>query len=93
MESAAYNATYGTSKVWELYRRNIARGKSLKATRKKCIRHGKIATGSPCPICRDEYLVVDYRNTRLLNQFLTDYNAQMMDSLTTGTQNRFKMTF
>ena len=30
-------------------------------TRESCIRDKKIANASPCPICRDEYLVVDYR--------------------------------
>ena len=25
------------------------------------LRQGRISTGSPCPICRDEYLVLDYR--------------------------------
>ncbi len=46
------------SKIWELYRRNFAKGKTFRDTRKTCIRKNKIETGSPCPICRDEYLVL-----------------------------------
>jgi len=38
-----------------------------------------IASGSPCPICRDDYLVVDYRNTELLKQFLSPHTGEMID--------------
>ena len=73
------NFSYGTSKVWELYRRNFAcTNLRHPRTRRKCIVFGKMATGNPCPICRDEYLVVDHRNTKLLSQFLTDYNKQVL---------------
>ena len=84
LDSAAYKATYGDKKVWELYRRNY-RGKFKKhaLTRKSCIIDGRIETGNPCPICRDEYLVVDYRNVKLISQFLTDYNGQVLTWKTT----------
>lgn len=39
---------------------------------------GKIDTGSPCPICRDEYLVLDYRNTGLLKQFISPYTGEII---------------
>ena len=32
----------------------------------------------------DEYLVVDYRNLKLLNQFLTDYSGQLLTAEQTG---------
>lgn len=91
MESAAYKNTYGDHKVWELYRRNFAKGLSWKDTRESCIRMGKINTGSPCPICRDEYLVVDYRNVKLLKQFIHEYNGQIMTSKRSHVcQNKYK---
>ena len=52
MESPAYNSAYGDSNIWELYRRNFSKGNKFKPTRKKCVRHGRISTGNPCPICR-----------------------------------------
>ncbi|TRY61603.1 hypothetical protein TCAL_07454 [Tigriopus californicus] len=84
MESAAYQETYGEAKVWELYRRNYANGRTYQPTRKNCIRGGKIANGNPCPICRDEYLVVDHQNLKLLNQFVSDYSGEILTSKKTG---------
>lgn len=88
LESDAYFQTYGSSRVWELYRRNFSKGRTWKPTRKTCVRWGKLQTGNPCPICRDQYLVVDYRNTKLLNQFLRDYNGEILSSYTTGVCQR-----
>ena len=48
------------------------------------VRQGRLATSNPCPICRDELLVVDYRNVDLLNQFLTEYNGELLESKRTG---------
>ncbi len=45
---------------------------------------GRIITGNPCPICRDEYLVVDYRNVRLISQFINMYNGEILDRDKTG---------
>jgi len=70
--------------VWELYRRNIARGKFNSDTRKKCIRNGVLQGGSPCPICRDEYLVVHPNNLKLLEQFIDEYNGAIYSSKRTG---------
>lgn len=77
MKSIAYKATYGDSKIWELYRRNYSGVHTYRDTRLKCIHDGRITTGNPCPICRDEYLVVDYRNTDLIKQFITDYSGKV----------------
>ena len=83
LDSAAYKATYGDYKVWEQYRRNYAGRLIGSRTRKSCVVEGRIETGNPCPICRDEYLVVDYKNVKLLKQFLTDYNGMVLDWKTT----------
>ena len=83
LDSAGYKATYGNHKVWELYRRNYAGRKKDSPTRKSCVIDGRIETGNPCPICRDEYLVVDYRNSKLLKQFLTEYNGKVLTWKTT----------
>jgi len=37
-----------------------------------------IATGNPCPICRDEYLILDYRNVELLKQFISPYSGKLL---------------
>lgn len=37
-----------------------------------------ISTGNPCPICRDEYLVLDYRNVDLLKQFISPYSGKLL---------------
>ena len=57
LKSSAFKKTYGDQPVWTLYRRNFKGLFPPRKTRKTCIRAGKIFTGSPCPICRDEYLV------------------------------------
>ena len=85
MESAGYKSTYGDKKIWELYRRNFpGRVHPNPRTRRKCIVFGRVSGGNPCPICRDEYLVVDYRNVKLISQFLTDYNRRIVTSETSG---------
>jgi len=40
--------------------------------------------GSPCPICRDEYLVVHPNNLKLLEQFIDEYNGAIYSSKRTG---------
>ena len=41
-------------------------------------RNQAIATTNPCPICRDEYLVLDHRNIDLINQFISPYNGEVI---------------
>ena len=88
MESDAYRQTYGDHKVWELYRRNFAKGRPFAQTRKTCIRQDMISTGNPCPICRDEYLVVDYRNLKLITQFIDEYSGRVYSTRKTGVCQR-----
>jgi small subunit ribosomal protein S18b len=88
-ESTAYKSTYGDDPIWKHYRRNYDGKKGYKGrppvrTRETCIRQGKISTGSPCPVCRDEYIVIDYRHVALLNQFLDDYTGRVMEPYKTG---------
>lgn len=78
MESVAFKTTYGDNPVWLKYRRNFPGNRLPLKTRETCIRQGKIETGSPCPICRDQYLVVDYRNKALLKHFLDPYTGQLL---------------
>lgn len=86
IKSPAYEATYGGKLVWELYRR-IHKGQLPKArTRKTCIRGNVVKVGSPCPICRDEYLVLDYRNLELLKQFISPHTGEVSHSYQHFTQ-------
>ncbi|XP_033227233.1 28S ribosomal protein S18b, mitochondrial [Belonocnema kinseyi] len=78
VESEAYKITYGEEPVWKLYRRNFKGQFAPRKTRKTCIRGGVVSTGNPCPICRDEYLVLDHRNTKLLNQFISPFNGETL---------------
>ncbi|XP_034472677.1 28S ribosomal protein S18b, mitochondrial [Drosophila innubila] len=84
LKSAAYKTTYGDDYVWTQYRRNHKGMFAPRKTRKTCIRQGKISTGNPCPICRDEYLVLDYRNTELLQQFISPYSGEVLSYSKTG---------
>lgn len=77
LQSKAYQQTYGDDPVWIMYRRNHKGGLAPRKTRRSCVRNGVISTGNPCPICRDEYLVLDHKNTKLLEQFISQYTGQV----------------
>lgn len=77
LNSTAFKSTYGDKKIWELYRRVHKGQLPKKKTRRSCISHGVIAFGSPCPVCRDEYLVLDYRNLELLKMFISPYTGEV----------------
>ncbi|XP_037082586.1 28S ribosomal protein S18b, mitochondrial-like [Pollicipes pollicipes] len=84
LQSEAYRATYGDQPVWRSYRRNHKGHIPPRKTRRTCVRGGEVSTGNPCPVCRDEYLVLDYRNTALLKQFVSDFNGAVLDFSRTG---------
>ncbi|KAG4071823.1 hypothetical protein HA402_005984 [Bradysia odoriphaga] len=84
LNSEAYKTTYGDQLVWQPYRRNHKCQFAPRKTRQTCIRKGFISTGNPCPICRDEYLVVDYRNLGLLNQFISPQTGEILSYSKTG---------
>ncbi|OQR70621.1 28S ribosomal protein S18b [Tropilaelaps mercedesae] len=87
MESAAYTEVYGNEPVWTNYRRNFkGQFKPFKA-RPSCLINTAdphINTASPCPICRDEYLVVHHQNTKLLKQFISPYTGKILSAYKTG---------
>lgn len=84
LESKAYKDTYGEDPVWTKYRRNFKGQFPPSRTRKSCIKNGIISTGSPCPLCRDEYLVVHHTNTKLLTQFISPYTGEVLRGNKTG---------
>ncbi|XP_047365336.1 28S ribosomal protein S18b, mitochondrial [Vespa velutina] len=91
MLSNAYKQTYGDEPVWTKYRRNHIGQIPPRKTRKTCIRGGIISCGNPCPICRDEYLILDYRNVKLLEQFISIYTGEVLHYRKTGIcQRRYK---
>ncbi|XP_064457166.1 small ribosomal subunit protein mS40-like [Ornithodoros turicata] len=88
LESKAYKDTYGSDPVWKNYRRNFKGQLLPRRTRARCIRNGVISTGSPCPLCRDEYLVVHHTNTKLLEQFISPYSGETISPNKTGVCRR-----
>lgn len=84
LQSVAFQKTYEGHPVWFLYRRNHKGAIPPRKTRKTCIRGGKIATGNPCPICRDEYLVLHEENIELLKQFICPHTGSILNYTKTG---------
>lgn len=84
LKSSAYKEAYGEQFVWEQYRRNHKGIFPPRKTRKTCIRKDTITTGNPCPICRDEYLVLDHRNIDLLKQFISPHSGEVLSYTKTG---------
>lgn len=84
LASDAYRQTYQEDPVWKQYRRNHKGPYPPKLTRKTCIRKGRISTGNPCPICRDEYLVLDHNNINLLKQFISPQTGEVLSYRVTG---------
>ncbi|XP_030753805.1 28S ribosomal protein S18b, mitochondrial [Sitophilus oryzae] len=84
LKSTAYEQTYGKEPVWHRYRRNHKGLFPPKKTRKSCIRGGQVATGNPCPICRDEYLVLHEQNLELLEQFISPHTGGILSYNKTG---------
>ncbi|KAJ8983408.1 hypothetical protein NQ317_005873 [Molorchus minor] len=84
LKSAAYEKTYEGQPVWVPYRRNHKGQFAPRKTRKTCIRQGQIATGNPCPLCRDEYLVLHEENVDLLKQFICPHTGSVLSYNKTG---------
>jgi len=78
LESVAFKTAYGKDPVWKKFRRNFKGQRPPMKTRETCIRQERITTGSPCPICRDEYLVINYRNVELLRHFIDPYTGMIL---------------
>jgi small subunit ribosomal protein S18b len=77
MESDAYKTVYGKEPVWKNYVRNRTNQRFPHYTRDFCAEEGLYIRGNPCPICRDEYLLLDYRNIKLLNQFVNNHTGEI----------------
>lgn len=76
LQSSAYKNTYGDEPVWVKYRRVYGGGHLPKyRTRRNCMsrfhNYIMIWNSSPCPICRDKYLVLHELNVDLLKQFIS----------------------
>lgn len=84
LASEAYQQTYQGEPVWKNYRRNHKGLYPPKQTRKTCVRKGKLSTGNPCPVCRDEYLVLDHQNVELLKQFVSPQTGKVLSYSITG---------
>lgn len=79
LNSDAYQTTYGGKLVWDGYIRINKRGANNKlAPRKSCIYGDAVTVASPCPVCRDEYLILDHRNIDLLKQFISPYTGRVI---------------
>ncbi|NWR40202.1 RT18B protein, partial [Tachuris rubrigastra] len=78
-----YRVTYGDKPVWFGYRRNHKGAIPPQRTRKACLRRGK-PVGNPCPICRDRNLLVDFRNVKLLDQFICPHSGVVFHPTHTG---------
>ncbi|KAL1788581.1 28S ribosomal protein S18b, mitochondrial [Sigmodon hispidus] len=52
-------------------------------TRKTCIRNNKV-TGNLCPICQDHKLYADFRNVKLLEQFVCAHTGIIFHAPYTG---------
>ncbi|CAF1477617.1 unnamed protein product, partial [Didymodactylos carnosus] len=83
IESDAYTSAYGDQPVWKNYVRNRIRSRFPHYTRDFCSEEGLYIRGNPCPICRDEYLLLDYRNIKLLKQFINKHTGEIEPVLRT----------
>ncbi|RWS24992.1 28S ribosomal protein S18b-like protein [Leptotrombidium deliense] len=87
MDSKTYKQNYGEWKVWELYRRQHGRQeyRVWRTTRVSCIGDdGYIKYASPCPICRDRFLVLHYRNVKLISQFISPFTGEILEPIKTN---------
>ncbi|ESP04992.1 hypothetical protein LOTGIDRAFT_109474, partial [Lottia gigantea] len=80
---SAFKRCYKNDMIWTHYRRNY-KGPAPLTTRATCVRGEYTATGSPCPVCRDEYLVVDYRNVKLIEHFTNPETGELYETKRTG---------
>ncbi|XP_074595933.1 mitochondrial ribosomal protein S18B [Brevipalpus obovatus] len=81
LQSQTYHNTYGDYKVWQMFRRNFGgyHENIPRLTKKSCVGDdGYILGNNPCPICRDKYLTLDYRNVELIKQFIDLYTDQLI---------------
>jgi len=80
-----FEETYKGQLVWWNYVRRHKGGTQPQKTRTNCYRNGIIHHPlSPCPLCRDERLLISYKNIPLLNQFIDQPTGEIFHVLRTG---------
>ncbi|KAL7053470.1 hypothetical protein AAHC03_027095 [Spirometra sp. Aus1] len=84
LHTVEFTKLYRGKPVWFYHRRNFKGHFPPKQPRKSCTRGGLLITSNPCPICRDEYLVLDCQNVDLLKHFLHPQSAEILEPKITG---------
>jgi len=88
-QQSDYDKRYLGKLVWKDYVRNKKGAIQKQKTRWHCFKDGKMNTGSPCPLCRDDRLLLSYKNIPLLKQFIDTETGAVHHPLRTGVC-RFK---
>ncbi|XP_038063697.1 28S ribosomal protein S18b, mitochondrial-like [Patiria miniata] len=91
IQSEEYVERYGDRPVFADYRRNHKGRVPPKRTRLTCVRGNgekRTVAGNPCPICRDQNLLVHYKNVRLLKQFICPHSGLVYSDVRTGVCQR-----
>ncbi|XP_032832222.2 small ribosomal subunit protein mS40 [Petromyzon marinus] len=83
LDSEEYIERYGEIPIWKDYRRNHKGGIPPQKTRKTCIRGSNVCS-NPCPACRDPKIIMDFKNIRLLQQFICPHQGIVFDPSLTG---------
>lgn len=85
LKSEAFAKTYEGLPVWHetLYRRNFQGRYNPVKTRPRCVMRG-VLVGNPCPICRDNHLVLHHENVDLLKQFVEDQTGEVITTMKTN---------
>ncbi|VDN13803.1 unnamed protein product [Dibothriocephalus latus] len=84
LHAVEFTKLYRGKPVWFYHRRNFKGHFPPKRPRKSCTHGDRLITSNPCPICRDEYLVLDYQNVYLLKHFLHPQSAEILEPTITG---------
>ena len=84
LKSEDYADLYGEKETWINYFRNRKGFIQHQNTRRSCYRKGVMATGSPCPLCRDNRLLLTYKNIPLLIQYIDQHTGELHSELRTG---------
>jgi len=88
-DSSDFHERYEGRLVWKNYVRNKKGAIQKQKTRWHCMKeleNGELVmnTGSPCPLCRDEHLLLTYNNIPLLKQFIDEQTGEIQHPLRTG---------
>lgn len=81
--SDEYKERYGNRLIWTDFKRNHKGSRQKQRTRIACLFNGKMC-GNPCPLCRDDNILLNFRNLTLLNHFIDPHNGMVHHSLRTG---------